>query len=98
MQVFVGFWGYQNRWGSQIFLQVFESLLGLLSPLELVMFLEELKPATGSHDPVNFCVSWRLSSGFILVIADTFSGLWSIPRWETIYLSSFLEGTPDVHF
>jgi hypothetical protein len=29
--------------GSQIFLQVFESLLDLLSPLKLVLFLEELK-------------------------------------------------------
>jgi hypothetical protein len=43
MQVFVGFWGYQSGWGSQILLQVFECLLCLLSPLELVLFLEELK-------------------------------------------------------
>jgi hypothetical protein len=28
--------------------------------------------------PVNFYTSWRLSGGFILVIADTFSGLGSI--------------------
>jgi hypothetical protein len=28
---------------------------------------------------VNFYMSWRLSGGFILVIANTFSGLWSIP-------------------
>jgi hypothetical protein len=40
LQVFVGFWGYQSRWGDQIFLQVFECFL---SPLELVMFLEEIK-------------------------------------------------------
>jgi hypothetical protein len=39
----VGFRGYQSRWGSEIFLQVFESLLGLMSPLELILFLEELK-------------------------------------------------------
>jgi hypothetical protein len=43
LQVFVGFWGYQSRWGDQIFLQVFEGLLCLLSPLELVRFLEDLK-------------------------------------------------------
>jgi hypothetical protein len=43
LQVFMGFRGYQSRWGSQILLQVFESLLCLLSPLELVLFLEELK-------------------------------------------------------
>jgi hypothetical protein len=47
--------------------------------------------------PINFCTSWRLSGGFILVIADTFSGLGSIPRQETIYLSNFPEGTPNVH-
>jgi hypothetical protein len=40
--------------------------------------------------PVNFCTSWRLSGDFILVIADTFSGLGSIPRRETIYPSNFM--------
>jgi hypothetical protein len=30
-------------WGSQIFLQVFKGLLCLLSPVELVLLLEELK-------------------------------------------------------
>jgi hypothetical protein len=48
--------------------------------------------------PVNFYTSWRLSSGFILVIANTFSGLGSIPQWETTYPSTFLEGTLNVHF
>jgi hypothetical protein len=47
---------------------------------------------------VNFYTSWRLSGDFILVIADTFSRLGSIPRCETIYLSNFAEGTPNVHF
>jgi hypothetical protein len=47
--------------------------------------------------PVNFCMSWRLSGGFILVIANTFSGLGSIPLWETIYPSNFPQGTPNVH-
>jgi hypothetical protein len=41
--IFVGFQGYQSGWGSQILLQVFESLLCFLSPLELVLFLEELE-------------------------------------------------------
>jgi hypothetical protein len=36
--------------------------------------------------------------GFILVIADTFSGLGSMPRQETIYLSNLHEGTPNVYF
>jgi hypothetical protein len=48
--------------------------------------------------PVNFCTSWRLSGGFILVIAYTFSGLGSIARWETMYVSNFPKGTPNVHF
>jgi hypothetical protein len=39
----MGFWGYQSGWGCQILLQVFKDLLCLLSPLELVLFLEELK-------------------------------------------------------
>jgi hypothetical protein len=43
LQVFLRFWGYQGGWGSQILLQVFEGLLCLMSPLELVLFLEELK-------------------------------------------------------
>jgi hypothetical protein len=74
------------------------------------MFFEELKngsPLTPRREmnllksaihPVNFWTSWRLSGGFILVIADTFSGLGSIPRRETIYPSNFHEGTLNVHF
>jgi hypothetical protein len=50
----MGFLAYQGRWGSQIFLQVFERLLCLLSPLELVLFFKELKkwesPDTESRD------------------------------------------------
>jgi hypothetical protein len=46
---------------------------------------------------INFWISRMLSGSFILVIADTFSGLGSIPRWEAIYLSNFPEGTPKVH-
>jgi hypothetical protein len=42
MQVFMGFRDYQGGWGNQILLQVFEGPLCLLSPLELVLFLEEL--------------------------------------------------------
>jgi hypothetical protein len=34
----------------------------------------------------------------MFVIAETFSGLGSIPHWETIYPGSFPEGTPNVHF
>jgi hypothetical protein len=45
----------------------------------------------------NFWTSWMLSGGFILVIADTFSGLGLTPRRETIYPSNLAEGTPKVH-
>jgi hypothetical protein len=60
--------------------------LDLLSPLELVLFLDELKEReslTPSHEmnllkvvmhSVNFCMSWKISGGFILVIADTTAG------------------------
>jgi hypothetical protein len=43
LQVFMGFRSYQSRWDCQVLLQVFKGLLCLLSPLELVLFLEELK-------------------------------------------------------
>jgi hypothetical protein len=39
----MGFWACQGRWVSQILLQVFEGVLCLLCPLELVLFFEELK-------------------------------------------------------
>jgi hypothetical protein len=76
----------------------------------LSCFLRSLKkgsPLTPSHEmnllkvaihPVNFWTSWRLSDGAIRVIVDTFSGLGSIPRRETIYLINFPKGTPNVHF
>jgi hypothetical protein len=47
---------------------------------------------------INFCMSWRLSSDSIFFIVDTFSRLGSIAGQETIYLSNFPEGTPNVHF
>jgi hypothetical protein len=57
----MGFQGHQGGWGSQILLQVFNCLMCLLSPLELVLFFEEFEeweppdtealdePAQGSH-------------------------------------------------
>jgi hypothetical protein len=110
LQILVGFRGHQGGWSSQILLQIIEDLLCLLGPLELVLFLRSLKkgsPLTPSRkmhllkaakDPINFWTSRRLSGGFILVIANTFSVLGSIPHRETIYLTNFPEGTPNVHF
>jgi hypothetical protein len=108
----MGFQGHQGGWSSHILPQVIKGLLCLLGPLELVLFLRSLKkgsPLTPSHEmnllkaaipppPINFWTSWRLSCGFILVIIDTFSRLGSISHRETIYPSSFPEGTPNVHF
>jgi hypothetical protein len=48
--------------------------------------------------PVIFWISWGFSGSSMLVIDNTFSGLWSIPYWEIIYLSKFPEGTLNVHF
>jgi hypothetical protein len=58
----------------------------------------EMNLLRAAMHPINFCISWRISSGFMFVIAYTFSRLGSIPHWETIYLSSFPECTPNVHF
>jgi hypothetical protein len=58
----------------------------------------EINPLKVAMHPINFYTSWRLSDSFILVIANTSSGLGSIPQWETIYPSNFPEGTPNVHF
>jgi hypothetical protein len=57
----------------------------------------EMNLLKAAMHPMNFWTSWRLWGGFILVIADTFSRLGSIPEWETIYQSNFPEGTPNVH-
>jgi hypothetical protein len=62
------------------------------------MLSHEINRLKAAIHPVNFWTSWRLSSGFILVIVDTFSRLGSMPRRETIYQSNFPVGTPNVHF
>jgi hypothetical protein len=65
------------------------------SPL---MLRREVNLLKAVMQPVNFYTLWRLLGGFILVIADTFSGLGSILRFETIYSSNFPDATPIVHF
>jgi hypothetical protein len=62
------------------------------------MLSHEMNLLKAAIHPVNFWTSWRLTSIFILVMVDTFSRLGSIPHRGTIYPSSFLEGTPNVHF
>jgi hypothetical protein len=43
LQVFVGFRGHQGGRSSQILLQIFEGLLCLIGPLELVLFLNDFE-------------------------------------------------------
>jgi hypothetical protein len=43
------------------------------------MTSHEINLLKATMHPVNFYTAWRLSGGFILVIANTFSGLGSIP-------------------
>jgi hypothetical protein len=62
------------------------------------MLSHEMDLLKAAMHPVNFWTSWRLSGGLILMTADTFSRLGSMPRWETIYPSNFPEGTSKVHF
>jgi hypothetical protein len=47
--------------------------------------------------PVNFCTSLMSVGAFMLVMAEIFSGLASMPRWLMIKPSSFPEGTPKTH-
>jgi hypothetical protein len=68
----MGFRGHQGGWGSQVFLEVFESITCFFGPLELLLLFKSLKkgsPLTPSREmnllreamhPVNFCTSWRL--------------------------------------
>jgi hypothetical protein len=47
--------------------------------------------------PMSFCTSLMQVGAFILVMAEIFSGLASMPRWVMMKPSSFLEGTPKTH-
>jgi hypothetical protein len=86
LQDFMGFQGHQGGWGSQVFLEIFESFLCFLVHWNLFYFLRGLKkgsPLMPSHEMnllkvsihhVNLCTSWRLTGGVIFVIAYS-SGL-----------------------
>jgi hypothetical protein len=47
--------------------------------------------------PVSFCTSLMQVGDFILVMAEIFSGLASMPQWLMMKPSSFPEGTPKTH-
>jgi hypothetical protein len=83
----VGFRRYQSHWSGQILLQVFEILLGLLSPLLLVLFLDELKgrespdaklqdePAQGGYALHQLLYAMEDLGRLNFGILKTFSGL-----------------------
>src|SRR6266498_2985726 len=48
--------------------------------------------------PVNFCTSFKAVGEFILNMSLSFSGLASMPQYDTKKPSSFPEGTPKKHF
>jgi hypothetical protein len=48
-------------------------------------------------DPVSFCTSLMQVGAFILVMAEIFSGLASMPRWLMMKPSSFPDGTLKTH-
>jgi hypothetical protein len=50
-----------------------------------------------SIHPVSFCTSLMQVGAFMLVVAEIFSRLASIPRWLMMKPSSFPEGTPKTH-
>jgi hypothetical protein len=47
--------------------------------------------------PVSFCTSLMQVGAFMLVMAEIFLGLASMPRWLMMKLSSFLKGMPKMH-
>jgi hypothetical protein len=61
------------------------------------MLSHEMNLLRAAIHPINFWASWRLSGGFVLVIANTFSELGSLPHRETIHPTNFPEGTLNVH-
>ena len=47
---------------------------------------------------MTFCTPFRSRIGPIRVMAETFSGLDLMPRWETMKPKSMPRGTPNTHF
>ena len=59
--------------------------------------LEMKCPSAVTH-PVSFCISLRVFGGLMSSTALTFSGLASMPQWDTRKPKSLPEGTPNTHF
>jgi hypothetical protein len=71
-------------WNLSCFLRSLKKESPLMPSLEMNLLKAVMHP-------MSFCTSWRHLGGFIFMIANIFSGLGSIPRWETIYPTNFLE-------
>ena len=58
----------------------------------------EMKRLSAARQPITFCTPLTSRIGPILVMAETFPGLASMPRSETMYPRSMPQGTPKTHF
>src|SRR6266498_2924138 len=58
----------------------------------------ETKRLSAAMQPVSLCTSFSLVGEFILKMSLSFSGLTSMPRYDTMKPSNFPDGTPKTHF
>ena len=58
----------------------------------------EMNRLRAARQPMTFYTPFRSRIGPIRVMAETFSGLDSMPHWETIKPKSMPQGTPNTHF
>jgi len=57
-----------------------------------------MKRLRAARQPMTFCTPFRSRMGPIRVMAETFSGLGSMPHWEMMKPKSMPRGTPNTHF
>ena len=58
----------------------------------------EMKRLSAARQPMTLCTPFKSRIGPIHLMASTFSGLGSMPHWETMKLKSIPRGTPKTHF
>jgi hypothetical protein len=57
-----------------------------------------MKRLRDARHPMSFCNPFRFQIGAMLVMAEIFSGLASMPHSETMNPKSMPQGTPKTHF
>src|SRR5205809_6514620 len=57
-----------------------------------------MKWLSAAMQPVSFCTSFKVVGEFILNLSLSFSGLASMPQYDTMKPSNFPDGTPKTHF